>query len=222
MESHKEDIVESNTKTSQRIKAARSIAGYSERKAFCLEFNFPLATLEAWERGKNPLTEKGAKRLVDILRNVGIYCSEEWLIEGKGISPRPLKEMTSGIEADTSIGSLSKNLIIAREISTFITLNKGAAVTILRDDAMLPFYEKGDYVGGVKRTGPHLKDAINKRCIIELASGKIIVRQLYQGKDPSTFNISAINLNSKSPPIAEHNVEIISAAPIVWHRMVSA
>src|SRR5690349_4580860 len=66
-------------KTAERIKAARSIAGYAERKAFCSRFSFPLATLEAWERGKNPLTLKGAKRLVEILREAGIYSSEEWL-----------------------------------------------------------------------------------------------------------------------------------------------
>ncbi len=221
MENHNKISSESKTSISQRIKAARSIAGYAERKAFCLKFNFPIATLEAWERGKNPLTQKGAKRLVEILRNLGIYCSEEWLIKGVGISPRPLQEMSEGGGASSSIGSLSNNLKIAREISTFITLNKEASVTIMRDDAMLPFYEKGDYVGGIKKKGTHLVEAINKRCIIELANGKTIVRQLYQGADPKTFNVSAINLNTKSQPIAQHNVEIISAAPIVWHRTVS-
>lgn len=222
MTSTEELIVTMSKRTPERIKAARSIAGYAERKAFCLKFDFPLATLEAWERGKNPLTPKGAKRLVDILRDVGIYCSEEWLIEGKGISPRPFKEIAEGFKIDSkgTVGSLGKNLKLAREVSTFITLNEEALVTIIRDDGMLPFYAEGDYVGGV-RVGPTLHEAVNKKCIIELANGKIIVRQLYQGKDPSTFNVSAINLNSKKVPLTEQNIEIRSVAPILWHRTFS-
>lgn len=223
MENVKELSTEVKKNIPQRIKAARSIAGYAERKAFCHKFGFPLATLEAWERGKNLLTSKGARRLVDILRGVGIYCSEEWLLEGKGISPRPLKEFIE--EEDLSphnpYHSLDKNLKIAKEISTFITLNEGAHVTLIRDDAMLPFYEEGDYVGGIRKAGSFLSEAVNKRCIIELLNGNTIVRQLYQGKDKGSYNISAINLNSKKGPILEQNVEILSAAPIIWHRAIS-
>ncbi len=214
------DIVNKRKKISQRIKAARSIAGYSERKTFCNRFGFPLATLEAWERGKNPLTLKGAKRLVDILREVGIYCSEEWLKDGEGISPRPFEEMSeeNKVNPSKSFIALGKNLKIAREISTFITLHEGAVVTIIKDDAMLPFYEEGDYVGGIKCFGPSIKEAINKKCIVELSNGKMLVRQLYRGTDPGTYSICAINLNTKKVPLTEHTVKIISAAPILWHR----
>ncbi|HUX78746.1 MAG TPA: hypothetical protein VMW10_03220 [Alphaproteobacteria bacterium] len=214
------DIVNKRKKISQRIKVVRSLAGYSERKTFCLRFGFPLATLEAWERGKNPLTLKGATRLVDILREVGIYCSEEWLREGKGISPRPFEEISTELKVDPSdsVIALEKNLKAAREVSAFITLNEGAVVTIIKDDAMLPFYEEGDYVGGIKHIGPSIKEAINKKCIVELSSGEILVRQLYPGIDPGTFSISAINLNTKKVRLTEHMVKIVSAAPILWHR----
>ena len=75
-----------------RLKAARSLAGYTNRRDFCAHFNIPYDTLDAWERGKNPLTLKGAKRIVESLRTKGIYCSEEWLRDGKGLSPRSLEE----------------------------------------------------------------------------------------------------------------------------------
>lgn len=212
--------MDARKKTAERIKAARSIAGYAERKAFCSRFSFPLATLEAWERGKNPLTLKGAKRLVEILREVGVYSSEEWLREGKGISPRPIEEISedSDVSAGESLYAVGKNLKIAKEISTFITQNEGAIVTIVNDDAMLPFYEEGDYVGGIKHIGPNIKEAMNKRCIIEFANRKLTVRQLSKGTDSSHYNMSAINLNTKMSPTVEYNVEIISAAPILWHR----
>jgi len=212
--------MDARKKTAERIKAARSIAGYAERKAFCSRFNFPVATLEAWERGKNPLTLKGAKRLVQILREVGVYSSEEWLREGKGISPRPIEEISESfdVSAGESLHAVGENLKIAKEISTFITQNEGAIVTIVNDDAMLPFYEEGDYVGGVKHRGCDIKEVINKRCIIEFPNRKLTVRQLSKGIDSSHYNISAINLNTKMSPTVEYNVEIISAAPILWHR----
>lgn len=220
MDRIKKQHMEIRQKISERIKTARSMAGYSERKAFCSRFSFPLATLEAWERGKNPLTLKGAKRLVDILREVGIYCSEEWLREGTGISPRPMEELSEGLKEDLQQSpELGKTLRIAKEISTFVTLNEDAVVTIVRDDAMLPFYSKGDYVGGIKLKGPDLREAIHKKCIIELLTGKVLVRQLYEGDGPQHFMISTVNLNTNVTPMTEHNVEVISAAPILWHRI---
>ena len=163
---------------------------------------------------------KGAKRLVDVLREVGVYASEEWLREGKGISPRPLEEITGDFHApaEESLHAVGENLKIAKEISTFITQNEGAVVTIVNDDAMLPFYEECDYVGGIKHTGAAIKEAMNKRCVIEFPNRKMTVRQLSKGIDSSRYNISAINLNTKMSPTAEYNVEIISAAPILWHR----
>jgi transcriptional regulator with XRE-family HTH domain len=207
-------------RTAERIKAARSIAGYSERKAFCLKFGFPHATLEAWERGKNPLTSKGAKRLVEVLRGVGIYCSEEWLREGSGLSPRPLQELSEdlGGASSESFAMLSKNLAVAKEISTFITLNKAAVVTLVTDDAMLPFYKTGDYVGGIKYEGDQISKALNKKCIIELVTGKNLVRQLYPGKQKGRYTLSTVPLDMTKPPLIEYDMDVVSAAPILWHR----
>lgn len=207
-------------KTAKRLKAARSMAGYAERKAFCAKFDIPLATLEAWERGKNPLTLKGAKRIVHALKLVGVYSSEEWLMTGKGFSPRPIEEISMEINLNSphTLSALEKNLKIAKELSIFTTLNEGAIVTMIRDDAMLPFYEEGDYVGGIKFLDQALKDAINKKCIIELPNGQTTIRYLSQGKDISHYNISAVNQNGKIQPVTEENVRIVSAAPIIWHR----
>lgn len=210
-------------KTAERIKAARSVAGYFERKAFCLKFGFPHATLEAWERGKNPLTSKGARRLVEVLRGVGVYCSEEWLREGKGLSPRPLHELSEDFVSDSSdsLEMLSKNLAVAKEISTFITLNKGAMVTLVNDDAMLPFYKTGDYVGGIRYEGKKIVNALNKKCIIELTSGKNLVRQLYSGKQQNLYTLSTVALDMTKAPLIEYDMQVIAAAPILWHRTFS-
>lgn len=206
-------------KLAKRIKLAQSMTGYTTRKAFSSKFDISPSTLEAWERGKNPLTLKGAQRIINALRSVGVYCSEEWLMEGKGFSPRPLKELSEELNINSdSLSMLEKNLNIAKELSTFTTLNEGAMVTLVRDDAMLPFYENGDYVGGIKLKGAAIQKALNKRCIIELPNEKVTVRELREGADIFHYNLSTTNLKTKKMPMTQYNVEITSAAPIIWHR----
>lgn len=207
-------------KIAERLKAARSMAGYAERKAFGARFDIPLATLEAWERGKNPLTLKGARRIVQALKSVGVYSSEEWLMTGKGFSPRPIEEISVELDLDSpsALKTLEKNLKIAKELSTFTTLNDEAIVTIIRDDSMLPFYEEGHYVGGIKLPKSAFHEALDKRCIIEFQNGQTTVRYLSKGKNLSHYNISAINKNTTTKLITAENVKIASVAPIIWHR----
>jgi transcriptional regulator with XRE-family HTH domain len=211
---------DSRRKVAERIKAARSLAGYAARIAFCSRFEISPATLEAWERGKNPLTFKGASRIVEALGSVGIYCSVEWLMEGKGISPRPVEEIFTNSTANLmeSLEDLGKNLIITKELATFSTLNENAITTIVQDDAMVPFYEEGDYVGGIKLIDGEIVKAVNKKCIIGLADERITVRQLYKENDSHHYTISALNPNTKVAPPIEYNVKIIFAAPILWHN----
>jgi len=207
-----------------RLKAARSLAGYTNRRDFCAHFNIPYDTLDAWERGKNPLTLKGAKRIVESLRTKGIYCSEEWLRDGKGLSPRSLEEPSLSqvsdllINPSASLSAFEKNMNLATEISTFITLNQGSTVTLVKDDDMLPFYKKGDYVGGIKVMGPDLHKALNKRCIVEFLDGETTVRQLQKLKSSSYYSLYTPHKKTKEHCVNKDLKQIAFAAPILWHR----
>lgn len=213
--------MDSREKIAERLKVARSIAGYGNRKDFCSHFDIPYDTLDAWERGKNPLTLKGAKRIVDVLNSVGIYCSGDWLMKGEGLSPRPLKEILPdmGIDLSGSLSLFEKNIGLATEVSTFTTLNKDSIITIIRDESMLPFYEKGDYVGGIRLRGHNIINAIGKRCIVEFVDECIIVGQLQQSKKSYSYEVESANKNiTKKPKMEEHLAEIAAVAPILWHR----
>ncbi len=214
-------MMDSREKTAERLKVARSLAGYGNRKDFCTHFDLPYDTLDAWERGKNPLTLKGAKRIIDILKSVGVYCSENWLMKGEGLSPRPLKEFIPDIEIDLSdsLNLFEKNITLATEISTFTTLNKDSIITIIKDDSMLPFYEKGDYVGGVRLRGDDIINAINKKCIVEFLDGHITIGQLQKSNKSLSYKVCTLNKSaSKKPKTEASSLEIVSAAPILWHR----
>jgi hypothetical protein len=209
----KENVIE-------RIKASRSIAGYASRKEFCFKFGISYDTLDAWERGKNPLTLKGAKRIVEALKSVGVYCSEEWLMEGKGFSPRPMNEITSEINTNSfdSLSTLEKNLKLSTEIATFTTLNESSIVTLITDDSMLPFYKEGDYVGGIRLKGPEIEKAIDKKCIIELRGENTVVRQLQKEKNISHYILGVLNKSGLEQQKTVVRKNIISAAPVIWHR----
>lgn len=214
-------MLDSREKTAERLKVARSLAGHGNRKDFCSHFDIPYDTLDAWERGKNPLTRKGAKRIIDILRSVGIYCSGDWLMKGEGLSPRPLKEILPNVEMNLSdsLNLFEKNITLATEISTFTTLNKDSIITIIRDESMLPFYEKGDYVGGVRLRGADIVHGINKKCIVEFLDERITVGQLQKSNNSLSYKVYALNKSAaKKPKTEEFSLEIVSAAPILWHR----
>jgi hypothetical protein len=214
-------MMDSREKTAERLKVARSLAGYGNRRDFCSHFDIPYDTLDAWERGKNPLTLKGAKRVIDILKSVGIYCSVDWLMKGEGLSPRPLKEIIPDIEVDLSdsLNLFEKNITLATEISTFTTLNKDSIITIIRDESMLPFYEKGDYVGGVRLRGDDITNAINKKCIVEFLDERITVGQLQKSNNSLSYKVCPLNKSAaKKPKTETSSLEIVSAAPVLWHR----
>jgi transcriptional regulator with XRE-family HTH domain len=202
----------------ERLKVARSLAGYGNRKNFCAQFDISYDTLDAWERGKNPLTSKGAKRIVEILKSAEIYCSEDWLMTGEGLSPRPLKEIIpEGLKGSSaSLTLFEKNLTLVMEISTFTTLNKDSIITLIKDDTMLPFYEKGDHVGGTRIRGDDFKKAILRRCIVEFVGGEIAVGQLK--KTSSSYEVYPVNKEASATPLVESSIKISSVAPIVWHR----
>lgn len=207
-------------KVAERLKAARSLAGYNNRRDFCTHFGLPYDTIDAWERGKNPLTLKGAKRIIDSLKSVGIYCSEEWLIEGTGVSPRSFQEAFPMINLNPSesLSVFEEHLGLAAELSTFTTLNRNSILTLIRDDSMLPFYAEGDYVGGIRLPKGDQEEALHKRCIVEFPENSIAVGQFE--KVNGNYRVSPLNKDAQTEIIEDvPPMNIVSVAPIVWHRI---
>ena len=167
---------------------------------------------------------KGAKRIVESLRTKGIYCSEEWLRDGKGLSPRSLGDPSLSqlsdllINSSASLSAFEKNMNLATEISTFTTLNQESIVTLVKDDDMLPFYKKGDYVGGIKFVGSDLYKALNKRCIIEFLDGETTVRQLQKSRSSHYYSLCTPHKKIKGHLVTKDITQIAFAAPILWHR----
>ena len=70
------------------------------RLIFCERHAISPHTLSTWEKGKKPVTEKGANKLIEAFAKEGILCSVEWLLHGVGLSPTTLEDFTSSIKIE--------------------------------------------------------------------------------------------------------------------------
>jgi len=193
-----------------RIRLARNMLGFT-RKKFEDVFKISVNTLQSWENGKNPLTQKGAKKLNQAFIQKGLLCSEEWLLDGEGVAPMLMNE---AIEFPSEI---LEDICILREIETFKAVNPDPIVIIISDNGMEPIYKIGDYVAGNKKINEEILSIIGENCIVETLQGDTFVRKILPGSKESIYNLVCLNIYTNLPPIIP-DIKIRYAAKIVFHR----
>ena len=208
----------------ERLRRARILAGISTRREFEEKHGISANTLQGWEQGKNPLSEKGARRVASALKCEGLICTIDWLIHGTGMPPRPYEMVNAGvsnsISANPSLAdmNLKEEEAIYQEIQLFRQKNPNAIVLTVADNAMEPYYSVGDYIGGVQIPPEEISLYLNSICILELENNLILPRYLQQGKFPNVYTASCTNPKTNTAPLNLYNVRVISTAPILWHR----
>lgn len=207
-----------------RVKRARILAGITTRKEFEKKHKISANTLQGWEQGKNPLSKKGAHRIIDSLKKEGLICSPDWLLTGEGMPPRSYESLHS--DADTMENNnhtlIEKNLqeeeIIYQEAQYFKQHNNNAIVISITDNAMEPYFSKGDYIGGIRITNKNISDYVGHICIVELENNLIVPRYLQRSPSEGRYTVSSTNPKATTPPLNFYNTKVIAIAPIVWHR----
>lgn len=201
----------------RRIKMTRTLAGIS-RKNLEEQHGISIHTLQSWELGRNPLTEKAASKLVEIFHSNGVSCSIQWLMEGSGKSPALLEsEFAPYPTIDKGIAPLfAQENTIQKEIEFFKVNNPNAIVIMVSDDTMEPMYAKGDFVGGIQYIDPQkINECIGHDCIIEIGDGTYFRRLMKRANGYSLVCVNA-QTDTDEPVIFAKN--ILSATPIIWHR----
>ncbi len=203
----------------KRIKMTRLLAGLS-RKDMEETFFVSASTLQAWEIGKNPLNEKAAKKLIDIFRSKMLICSSEWLLYGIG-NPPQIYNQPHYTQFNSNIDILvnwDDEISIQKEIGFFSKTNNDAIVMLVTDDGMEPFYFPGDYVGGKKRFSNHINSVIDMNCIVQLKDQSIYIRKIKKSKNAGLYNLFCNNPNTILHEPVLYEIDLIFAAPIIWHR----
>lgn len=203
-----------STETSAiRVRRLRETLGLTRQK-FAQHFAVPPATLQHWET--TGLPHNGAKRLVRALESYGVKTTVQWLLFGgdKG-EPKFPEDLLHAIIAPTPFKASTDEDAIKQELALFHQLHVGSIYTQIQDDTMLPYYQPGDYVAGIRYYGKHIADqANNKDCIVMTDDARLLVRRVTNSGIVNEFDLHAPH--AKIP--VDKNVKLHYAAPIIWIR----
>ncbi|MCB1828516.1 MAG: helix-turn-helix transcriptional regulator, partial [Coxiellaceae bacterium] len=173
----------------RRLKLLRSMTGLS-RKLLEQQYHISASTIQSWEDAKaGGLTEKGAKRVIQVFHKEGIQCTLNWLLHGLGQRPQPSSrvfeegEMSASGEAGVApVGEPNEDRAIVNELLAFRQNNpKNPVEYIVADNGMGPFYAVGDYIAGKRRFAPHVESALGLDCIVETKENEILFRRVRPG-----------------------------------------
>ena len=204
------------TMRAKRLKRIRNLANLS-RDEFCSGTDINQYTLVGWENGRfGGLSYKGAEKVIVRVKKESVHCTLEWLMEGTGsepsVNPIPLipKE---------ELHNLSEDIIMSYELEFFKAKNPHAVDLIIDDDGMLPQYHTGDIVAGKQKIGSEINSIVGRDCIVETKHGEKLLRNVRAGKNKNrSYTLVCTNPEITTKPSVISDVELIYAAPVVWHR----
>ncbi|WP_423062937.1 XRE family transcriptional regulator [Candidiatus Paracoxiella cheracis] len=203
----------------KRVKSLRQLTQLS-RRAFAERYGIPAPTLQNWEDAKgNGLSEKGARNIVQLLKEAGIYCSVDWLMYGIGSGPQ-VSEKQYQVEESLPNDAWYKQdkTRIEEELSLFHQHFPNAIEFVVPDDSMEPRFIKGEWVAGVRHQATELSKAIGKACIVLTKDGQMILREVRKSDIPGRYTLACLNLKTTATKPFIYDVELVYAAPVIWSR----
>lgn len=213
----------------KRLKSLREMTGLS-RGAFHQRYGIPRGTLQNWESARfGGLTEKGAKNITHAFKAEGILCSATWLLHGTGSNPTFVdsfserKVVEQRHNANNDSPELEKeHSTITQEILLFRQHHEHAIDMVVTDDSMMPFWEPGNYIAGVKMFQEDIVQTVNQCCILQTKKYGMLFRYLMPGDEPNIYNLHAINYKTAIKKPVIYNAEITSSAAVIWTRKIDA
>lgn len=206
----------------KRLKSLRMMAGLS-RKALEDKYSVSASTMQSWEDAKaGGLTEKGAKRAIEVFRQEGIRCTVDWLLYGIGLPPQLSDKLfAQQIHLQETVEErieISEERAIVNELLAFRQHNPDAVEFIVPDEGLAPLFRKGDYIAGKRRYGEAIAQVVGMDCIIETKENEVLLRRLKVGSQAGLFTLICLNPDATVSEFALHDREILSAAPVIWLR----
>ncbi len=204
----------------ERVKAIRGYLSLT-RKEFSKKHGIPEPTIRAWELSLYTISPTHLQKLIKAFKAENILCSEEWLLRGAGTPPLfALEAMNKELEKvqDQLVSPTGPIKPVHLESAVFERYNENSLTLEITDNQMLPLYEKGDHVGGIKPNQALQNADFGKPFIVILADDTKLVRSLYRGSNDSSFSLGCFDIlnQSEDPTLSEVTVKAIYK--IVWHR----
>lgn len=145
-----------------RMYASRILTGM-KREEFAEKQSISCMSIKNWELGRVLPRQEAILSILNAFKEYGVIASSEWVLYGSGAGPNYFK--TSTFEQKDNHQEL-----IEEQASVFkkVQRSKGhnPIVITVTDDAMEPFYLKGDIVGAIVLPNDLVKKEIqNSKCI---------------------------------------------------------
>ena len=136
------------------------------RKEMCDSSDININTYKGWEVGRyGGLPLDGAYRVIERISKEGVVCTSEWLIYGVGAAPYVVSDFNKSQDEDSLI--LNEILLFKKQFPEAIDCQ-------ITDDGLAPNL-LGDIVAWIKYYGNKINELLNSVCIINLASGDVVV-----------------------------------------------
>jgi hypothetical protein len=204
-----------------RVKRVRNLANL-ERIEMCNDGSININTLKGWERGRyGGLSKVGAKKIVARVLQEGVICTPEWLLYEIGEGPRLIAnfdKVKAPIEPNSIISPAKDDEFITEELLLFRKHYPNALDLKIADDGMAPYFQLGDVVAGIRCQGDDVNQLIGAIVIAHVVDGRILLRRLQAGNKPGRYILHCLNATTRVLEPVIYNVELISAAAVIWHR----
>jgi DNA-binding transcriptional regulator YiaG len=203
----------------KRVKSLRKLTDLS-RRTFAQKYGVTASTLQNWEEARvNGLSEKGAFKIVEALKSEGIHCTVDWLLNGTGQAPKLPEHLLLDALPTSSVENKNETELITKELEIFLGHYADSTYYTIKDDGMAPQFNQGDIVAGIRRYDPKdIHSLINQNCIVLTQSGEQLFRQVRSSDLPRHYTLACINPNTTVTKPFIYDIEIVSAAPVVWFR----
>lgn len=195
-----------------RLQLARRAASFSTAAEAAEAMNLVYSTYAGHENGNRGIRanlERYARRF-----NV----STDWLLTGRGKGPalgagqRFIDTPVGKVRLVGRVGAGQAVVPFAEEEYEFVDAPpdpSGDTVAVeVRGESMLPAYEDGWLLYYSRRLPP--AEMVNKRCVVQLADGSMLVKTLRRGTTPGYWNLGSLNAYDIEDQVVEW------AAPIDW------
>ncbi len=212
-ELHDEDLARA-----KRVLSLRTMTTLS-RRAFSERYGIAPGTLQHWENAVPGISIQGARRLIKALESGNIHCSLEWLMHGLGAAPRlPTPRQSGPLSQQGMLSDEEEAQAVAEELALFQEHYEDVIELVVADDGMLPCYQVGELVAGVRYYEEEINQLIEEDCIVFTKSGDLLLRQLRKSTIQAHYNLVCINPKTTVEKPILYEVELVSAAPVLWLR----
>jgi transcriptional regulator with XRE-family HTH domain len=175
-----------------------------------------VSSVGQWEQGRlTGMVEGTAHRLAKALQESPVICTFEWLLEGKGPAPTMRPYQMTPVPPPAPADLVSSEGIVA-EVSAFAHNSLEAVVLQVSDQAMAPFFKKGDYVGGYRCNAKDSKDFIGEVCIVQTLDGQVLLRRFEgQVEDSNLYRLSAVQVDPTTKQPIQLDTALVSVALVL-------